>query len=166
MTLWYWAVLNSVTELRRVSEGWYMTLWTERFWILLLNGWCYRVHDWFEKLFTELICTWWLFSEHWISPRARCSGPCLDTIGWRCSEQWWQTLFLDADGSPPLPDRTSRMRVDHLRPNESKTKNEMSRSGLSNIFGMSAQGPSQDLDSGLRVKDESLMLGQTSEFSK
>ena len=73
--------------------------------------------------------------------------------------------FLDADGSPPLPDRTSRMRVDHLRPNESKTKNEMLRSGLSNISGMSAQTPSQNLDSGLRVKDESLMLGQTSEFS-
>ena len=32
--------------------------------------------------------------------------------------------FLDADGSPPLPDRTSRMRVDQLRQSSRGTKNE------------------------------------------
>jgi hypothetical protein len=55
---------------QRVSEGWYMTLWTERFLILLLN----------VKVFIFVL-------------GAVMAYP-----------------FLDADGSPPLPDRTSRMR--------------------------------------------------------
>jgi hypothetical protein len=48
--------------------------------------------------------------------------------------------FLDADGSPPLPDRTSRMKVDHLRQSSRGTKNEIMRGELSSISWETAEG--------------------------